>query len=137
MKITRTFPLWWYRRNDMLEQRCCCWTCGYVCDDSGAACAVVILDDFPRSCVHLPKLSTSSHTTADGHRQLWLRIPYASRLLQLFPCQQHSLSRCVRCGHDCWEHVRSAAQRRRDRPFEKVGQPPTESFVLLLHRFQR
>lgn len=57
----------------------------------------------------------------DSHRQLWLRIPFSSPLLTLFPCQQHSLSRCVKCGHEYREHVRWASEKRKDRPFDKAS----------------
>ncbi|CAN0188123.1 unnamed protein product, partial [Ectocarpus sp. 8 AP-2014] len=55
----------------------------------------------------------------DSHGQLWLRIPFSSPLLRLFPCQQHSLTRCARCGHEYRAHVEHTLKRHKDGNYDK------------------
>ncbi|CAB1109288.1 unnamed protein product [Ectocarpus sp. CCAP 1310/34] len=55
----------------------------------------------------------------DSHGQLWLRVPFSSPLLRLFPCQQHSLTRCAKCGHEYRAHVEHTLKRRKDGDYDK------------------
>ncbi|CAM9646708.1 unnamed protein product, partial [Hapterophycus canaliculatus] len=71
-------------------------------------------------CSRLVESAAKKTLWKDSHGQLWLRMPSSSPLLRLFPCQQHSLSRCVKCGHDYRAHVENTLRRRRDRPYDRA-----------------
>ncbi|CAM9445856.1 unnamed protein product [Pylaiella littoralis] len=70
-------------------------------------------------CTRLLKFTADRTLWEDSHQQLWLRIPFTSPLLRLFPCQQHSLTRCAKCGHDYRAHVERTRQRRKGRPYDQ------------------
>eukprot|EP00903_Cladosiphon_okamuranus_P012100 g11355.t1 len=71
-------------------------------------------------CSRLLESTADKTLWEDSHRQLWLRIPFSSPLLRLFPCQQHSLTRCAKCGHEYRAHVEHALRKTKDRPYDKV-----------------
>eukprot|EP00752_Nemacystus_decipiens_P011653 g10343.t1 len=71
-------------------------------------------------CSRLLEFTADKTLWEDSHRQLWLRIPFSSPLLRLFPCQQHSLTRCAKCGHEYRAHVEHALKKTKDRPYDQV-----------------
>ncbi|CAM9477601.1 unnamed protein product, partial [Scytosiphon promiscuus] len=71
-------------------------------------------------CSRLVESAAKKTLWKDSHGQLWLRMPASSPLLKLFPCQQHSLSRCAKCGHDYRAHVENTIRKRKDQPYDKA-----------------